>query len=355
LRLDTLEPALHGQAMGVLDRQVNQLAHLVDDLLEVSRAITGRIQLHLERLDLRDIVNHAVASARPLIDRRKHTLEVALPSEPIWVQADPTRLEQVVVNLLSNAAKYTDEGGKIWLTVKGQNNVPRAVQSEQDEVVLQIRDSGAGITPELLPHIFDLFTQADRTLDRSQGGLGIGLSLVQRLVTLHHGTVEAVSGGVGQGSEFTVRLPMLPPEKEVSVPPEITSQTATALRVLVVDDNSDAATMLIMMLQMFGHGAKAAYSAQTALKTAAEYAPDCIVLDIGLPDMNGYEVAQHLRQLPQTKDVWLIAMTGYGQDSDRQRSLEAGFDHHLVKPVDPQHLQNLLLTLAKEAKSAKRV
>ena len=343
LRLQGTENPIQQKARIIMQRQVGQLAHLIDDLLEVSRVITGRIQLHQERLEMRGIVERAIESARPLIDRCKHELSVSLPAEPIWLQGDPTRLEQVVVNLLNNAAKYTYEGGQIWLTA----------QQEGGEVVLFVRDTGVGIAPELLPRIFDLFTQADRTLDRSQGGLGIGLSLVQRLVELHGGTVEAHSVGLGQGSEFIVRLPALSLASESIAPIETAKQPAQTSRVLVVDDNMDAADMLVMMLQMSGHEVQAAYFGQTALEIAVEYQPDVVLLDIGLPDMDGYEVARHLRQQPQTKDVWLIAMTGYGQDSDRQRSQEAGFDHHLVKPVDPEKLQDLLATRAKQPRAPK--
>jgi len=238
---------------------------------------------------------------------------------------------------------YTDEGGQIRLTA----------QQEGGEVVLRVRDTGIGVAPELLPRIFDLFTQADRTLDRSQGGLGIGLSLVQKLVELHGGIVAAHSAGLGQGSEFIVRLPALSPARESIVPVETAKPPTQTSRVLVVDDNMDVADMLAMMLQMFGHEVQAVYSGQTALETAVEYQPDFVLLDIGLPDMNGYEVARRLRQQPQTKDVRLIAMTGYGQDSDRQLSQEAGFDHHLVKPVDPQKLQDLLATRAKQPRAPK--
>jgi CheY-like chemotaxis protein/two-component sensor histidine kinase len=342
LRLQDPENPIQQKARIILERQVGQLAHLVDDLLEVSRVITGRIQLHQERLEMRGIVERERESARPLIDQRKHQLSVSLPAEPIWLQGDPTRLEQVVVNLLNNAAKYTDQGGQIRLTA----------QQEGGEVVLRVRDTGVGIAPALLPRIFDLFTQADRTLDRSQGGLGIGLSLVQRLVELHGGTVEAHSAGLGQGSEFLVRLPALFPASESIAPLETAKQPVHTSRVLVVDDNMDAADMLVVMLQMFGHEVQATYSGQTALETAVAYQPDCVLLDIGLPDMNGYEVARHLRQQPQTKDVRLIAMTGYGQESDRQSTQEAGFDHHFVKPADPQKLQDLLATLTKQPRSA---
>ncbi len=343
LRLQDPGNPIQQKARIIMERQVGQLAHLVDDLLEVSRVITGRIQLHQERLEMRGIVERARESARPLIDQRKHELSVSLPAEPIWLQGDPTRLEQVVVNLLNNAAKYTDEGGQIWLTT----------QQEDGEAVLRVRDSGVGIAPELLPRIFDLFTQADRTLDRSQGGLGIGLSLVQKLVELHGGTVEAHSAGLRQGSEFIVRLPALSPARESIAPVEKAKPRAQTSRVLVVDDNVDAADTVTMLLQMSGHEVQAAYSSQTALETAVEYQPDFVLLDIGLPDMDGYEVARHLRQQPQTKDVWLIAMTGYGQDSDRQRAQETGFDHHLVKPVDPEKLHDLLATLTKQPRSAK--
>jgi len=345
LRLQDNENPIQQRAMTTMERQVGQLAHLVDDLLEVSRVITGRIQLQFEHLDVRAIAEHAVASVQPLIERRKHVLSVSLPGEPVWVKGDPTRLEQVIVNLLTNAAKYTDEGGRIWLTVK----------QEEDEVelVLRVRDTGVGIAPELLPSIFDLFTQAPRTLDRSQGGLGIGLSLVQKLVELHGGTVAAHSAGLGQGSEFVVRLPALSAAGTPIAPIGTAQRSGQTSRVLVVDDNVDAADMLVMMLQMFGHEAKAAYSGQAALATAVEYEPDFVLLDIGLPDMNGYEVAQHLRQLQQTKNVRLIAITGYGQDADRQRSKEAGIDLHLVKPVDPKRLQDVLETWAKPPRPGK--
>ena len=342
LRLQGNENPIQQRALTTMERQVGQLAHLVDDLLEVSRVITGRIQLQFERLDLRGIAEHAIASVRPLIERGKRQLSVSLPAEPVWIQGDPTRLEQVIVNLLNNAAKYTDEGGQIWLSVQQAN--------EEVEVVLRVRDTGVGIAPELLPRIFDLFTQAHRTLDRSQGGLGIGLSLVQKLVELHGGKVAAHSAGLGQGSEFVVRLPALSSTGAPIAPVEKAQPAAQISRVLVVDDNIDAADMLVMMLQMFGHEVKAAYSGQGALETAVEYQQDFVLLDIGLPDMNGYEVARRLRKHPQTKDVKLIALTGYGQDSDRQSSQEAGFDPHLVKPVAPLKLQELLVTLARQAR-----
>lgn len=338
LRLDDTGNPIQQKAKRVIERQVGQLAHLVDDLLEVSRVITGGIQLHQERLEMRGIVDRATESVRALLDRRKHELSVTLSAEPIWLQGDPTRLEQVLVNLLNNSANYTDEGGHIFVTA----------QQDGNEVVLRVRDTGIGIAPDLLPRIFDLFTQADRTLDRSQGGLGIGLSLVKKLAELHGGTVTAHSAGLGQGSEFIVRIPALFPESEPIAPIKRAQHHAQASRVLVVDDNMDAADMLAVMLQMFGHDVQAVYSGQTALETAVESQPDFVLLDIGLPDIDGYEVARRLREQPRTKDVRLIAVTGYGQDSDRQRSQEAGFDHHLVKPVEAQKLEDLLATLAKQ-------
>ncbi|MEK6336400.1 MAG: ATP-binding protein [Acidobacteriota bacterium] len=344
LRLQGNENPIQQRAMTTMERQVGQLAHLVDDLLEVSRVITGRIQLQFEHLDVRAIAEHAVASVQPLIER-KHVLSVSLPGEPVWVKGDPTRLEQVIVNLLTNAAKYTDEGGRIWLTVKQEE--------DEVEVVLRVRDTGVGIAPELLPSIFDLFTQAPRTVDRSQGGLGIGLSLVKKLVELHGGKVAAHSAGLGQGSEFVVRLPAVSAAGAPITPIGTAQRSGPTSRVLVVDDNVDAADMLVMMLQMFGHEVKAAYTGQAALETAVEYEPDFVLLDIGLPDMNGYEVAQHLRQLEQIKNVRLIAITGYGQDADRQRSQEAGIDLHLVKPVDPKKLQEVLETWSKQSRSRK--
>jgi len=324
---------------------VDQLSRLVNDLLEVSRVITGTIRLRPERLDVRGVVEQAVESARPLIDQRRHQLFVSLPSESVWLEGDVARLEQVVVNLLNNAAKYTNEGGKIWVDLR----------PEGDEVAMRVRDTGVGISPELLPRVFDLFTQADRTPDRSQGGLGIGLSLTQRLVELHHGKIEAHSAGLGQGSEFIVRLPVLPPSEMGTDTTSMgtAKQAARDWRILVVDDNVDAANMIAMTLQLFGHQTETVYSAQSALEKAVECRPDFVVLDIGLPGMDGYEVARRLRQIPELKDTRLIAATGYGQDADRQRSEEAGFDYHLVKPIDPEKLQSVLEQLGRLPRSAK--
>jgi len=334
LRLEKSEDKLQQRANAIIERQVGQLTRLVDELLEVSRITTGRIHLLQERIALNGIVTNAVETVRPLIGQRRHSLKVSLPPEPIWLYADAVRLEQVVVNLLNNAAKYTDEGGHIWLSA----------QQEGDEAVLRVRDSGVGIAPDLLPHIFDLFTQAERSLARSQGGLGIGLCLVQRLVELHGGRVEATST-LGQGSEFVVRLPVVISALPASPSTENTKPTGPSLRVLVVDDNVDVAHSLTMLLEASGHGFRTAHDGPTALATALDYRPDVVLLDIGLPGMDGYEVAKKMRQQPDLKHVVLVAVSGYGHESDHRRSQEEGFDHHLVKPTDFGQLQQILATV----------
>jgi CheY-like chemotaxis protein len=280
-----------------------------------------------------------VETARPLMDQRGHELTVALPPQPIWLDADAARLEQVVVNLLTNAAKYTDKGGHIWLTV----------QQEGDECVLRLRDTGVGIAPELLPHIFDLFTQAERTLNRSKGGLGIGLALVQRLVEMHRGRVEVYSA-LGQGSEFVVRLPVVlaPAPQPPSTPTETAKPTGPSLRVLVVDDSVDTAQTMAMLLKASGHDIRTAHTGPAALEAALDFRPNVVMLDIGLPGLNGYEVAKRLRQQPVLHNIVLVAMTGYGQETDRQHSQEAGFDHHLVKPAEFSKVQQILATVSEK-------
>jgi CheY-like chemotaxis protein/two-component sensor histidine kinase len=337
LRLQPDESKRQQQALTIIERQVGQLVLLVDALLEVSRISTGTIHLQREQLDMRTIVECGVETVRPLIEQRRHALDVRLPPSPIWIDGDSTRLEQVVVNLLNNAAKYTGEGGHIWL----------GLQQEGNEAVLQVRDSGVGISPELLPRIFDLFTQAERSLARSQGGLGIGLSLVQRLVEMHGGTVAA-SSVVGQGSEFVVRLPMVlaPEPRPPSPPTEKAKSTGPSLRVLVVDDNVDTATTLALLLRESGHDVRTAPDGPTALEAALDYRPDVALLDIGLPGLDGFEVAKRMRQQSIFQKVVLVAMTGYGKESDRQRSQEAGFDHHLVKPADFGKVQQILATVS---------
>ena len=339
LRLQQNEGPIQRQARGIIERQVGQLTLLVDDLLEVSRITTGKIHLNEQRLALSRIVENAVETVRPLVDQCQHSLELSLSPQPIWLNADASRLEQIVVNLLTNAAKYTDQGGSIWLST----------EQEGDEAVLRVRDSGVGIAPELLPRIFDIFSQATRSLDRSHGGLGIGLCLVQRLVEMHHGTVEAFSA-LDQGSEFVVRLPVM----LTSAPPASTSTknakpAGRCLRVLVVDDNFDAAETLTMLLEESGHDVRMAHNGADAVQTALNHRPNVVLLDIGLPGMNGFEVAKRLRQEPVLRNVVLIALTGYGEAAARNRSQEAGFDHHLVKPTEFESVEEILANVADEA------
>jgi len=333
LRQDRNENRVQQQARAIIERQSARLARLVDELLEVSRITTGMVRLHMERVAIGGIVERAVETVRPLVEQHRHTLAVTSPPEPVWVYADAARIEQVLVNLLNNAVKYTDDGGQIELTVR----------LEGKDVVLIVRDTGIGIDPELLPHVFDLFTQAERSLDRSRGGLGIGLSLVQRLVSMHAGTVAAKST-LGQGSEFIVRLPVSAPPVagayEAAAPTDSTA--GHSLRVLVVDDNIDAAQSLMMLLSVSGHVAWAAHDGAGALEAAREHRPHVILLDIGLPKIDGYEVAKRLREDAATRNVVIVAMTGYGQAADRERARNAGFDHHLVKPVEYSNVEHIL-------------
>jgi PAS domain S-box-containing protein len=336
------ESPVQRKAQAIIERQVGQLTHLVDDLMEVSRTITGRIQLHREQIDVSGIVERAVETVRPLIDQRTHELTVSLPPGPIWLYADAARLEQVVTNLLTNAVKYTYDGGHIGLSV----------QQEGDKAVLRVRDTGIGITPAFLPHVFDLFTQAERSSDRSQGGLGIGLALAMRLVEMHEGTIE-VTSTLGQGSEFVVSLPvdlaMISPQKTQTPPIEITEPISAVLRVLIVDDNVDAATALELLLQETGHLVRVAHTGPTGLAAALDFRPNVMLLDIGLPEFDGIEVAKRMRQQPTLDNIVLVAMTGYGRETDRQRSKEAGFDHHLVKPADFRKVQQILANVSEKA------
>jgi len=333
LRLQQDEDPVQQQARAIIERQVIQLTRLVDDLMDVSRITTGRIQLRHAAITMNDVVEHAVETARPLVDQRKHELRVALSPQPIWLNADAARLEQVIVNLLTNAAKYTDEGGQIWLTVL----------REGGDCVIRLRDTGVGITPELLPRIFDLFTQAEPSLDRSRGGLGIGLALVQRLVEMHGGRID-VRSVLGQGSEFTVRLPAVlsPAPSRPSVRTEMAKPASHVLRVLVVDDNVDTAESLVLLVKLLGHNVRMAHDGLVALQSAIDYQPNVVLLDIGLPGLTGYEVASRIREQATLNGVLLVAVTGYGQESDRQLALQAGFDHHLVKPIDFEKVRQIL-------------
>ena len=332
LRLQKNEGPVQRQARGIIERQVGQLTHLIDDLMEVSRFTSGRIHLHEERLALSGIIEHAVETVGPLIDQHRHSLELTLPAEPIWLQGDASRLEQVIVNLLTNAAKYTDEGGTISLSIS----------QEGDDAVIRVKDTGVGIAPDLLPRIFELFTQADRSLDRAQGGLGIGLCLVQRLVEMHRGTVTAAST-IGIGSEFVVRLPVVQHAAPLIEPStEKPILFGESLRILVVEDNVDAAETLTILLETSGHKVRTANDGLAALQAALEYRPHVVLLDIGLPGMDGFSVARQLREQPTLANIVLVAMTGYGEVVARQKSSEAGFNHHLVKPADFRKLQEIL-------------
>jgi two-component system CheB/CheR fusion protein len=311
------------------------MTRMVDDLLDVSRITRGKVVLQKEPVDLQVVVDLAVEASRPLIEDCHHRLTISLPGYPVLLEVDSARMAQVLSNLLNNAAKYTDEGGEIALS---------AVQQGR-EVVIRVRDNGTGIAPELLPHVFDMFTQADQTLSRSRGGLGIGLTLVRSLVEMHQGRVTAHSGGTGKGSEFTVRLPISP---DAAASPGDEPPAEGALdhfprrRILVVDDNRSNATSLGVLLRALGQDVEMAYDGPAALELVRRRRPDLVLLDIGLPGMDGYEVVRRCRQDDDLRGILLVAMTGYGKDEDRRRSQEAGFNAHLVKPVNLEDLRVLL-------------
>lgn len=324
------------RAREVIDRQVQHLTHIIDELLDASRINSGRITLANETLDLHDVIARALEAARPLLDSKGHSLAVKPPEHPVWIKGDLTRLTQVFVNLLNNAAKYTPAGGHVELEVR--------VGQSRETVAVHIRDDGIGIAPELLPRVFDLFTQGDRSLDRTDGGLGVGLALVHRIVSLHAGAVKALSEGSGRGTELIVTLPLFFEETPMTVGSDSQrlERQHKRRRVMVIDDNKDAAESMSMLFELWGHEVMCAYDGRAALAAAPKYRPDAVFLDIGLPGMDGYEIAERLRELPESADTVLVALTGYGQDEDRRRSREAGFDHHLVKPVAPETLQKLL-------------
>lgn len=323
------------QARAIIERQSTRLARLVDDLLEVSRITSGRIQLQLQRTSLDEILDRAIETVRPMIEAHRHTLTVTSSRPATWVEADATRLEQVFVNLLTNAAKYTDDGGRIEVEI----------ERGAHEVIVRVRDTGIGMEPELLPHVFDLFVQGQRTLDRSQGGLGIGLSLVQRLVSMHGGTI-GVESTLGKGSTFTVRLPALADSSaDTGAGPSGESASASSVRrILVIDDNVDAAQSLAMLMSVSGHSVLVAHHPNDALRLAEANELDVIFVDIGLPEMDGYELARRLRETERGRTALLVALTGYGQPSDRERSRAAGFDHHLIKPADYAAIERVLGT-----------
>ena len=333
-RLAPPDPKLT-MARDVVDRQVTLLARLVEELLDVSRISQGKIALKKEPVDIARIIAHSVETSRPLIDARAQALSVSVPAAPVWLSADFARLSQVVSNLLNNASKYTGEGGRIELTAS----------AEAGEARIVVRDNGAGIEPQLLHKVFDLFVQGERALDRGQGGLGIGLTLVKRLVELHNGRVDAASDGPGRGAIFTVTLPCIAavePQRQDQQYPVPKSSEVYGRRVLVVDDNVDAAESTAAFLRLEGHEVKAVHDGLQALASLKVFDPHVVVLDIGLPGLDGYAVARQLRSRGDTSHVLLVALTGYGQKEDRSKAAEAGFDYHFVKPADPRDIQTAI-------------
>jgi two-component system CheB/CheR fusion protein len=345
--------AVVAAARGMMNRQIQNMSRLIEDLLDVSRITGGQVGLRRERIELAAILGQSVELVRHLIEARGQELALALPPAPVFLYADPLRLEQVFGNLLNNASKFTSAGGHLWLTAELADGLDPAADGAPDEVVVRVRDDGIGMAPETLPQVFDLFVQAERSYDRGRGGLGIGLTVVHRLVELHGGVVSAYSAGLGEGSELVVRLPVLPAEPEdllaaaegaagAFAEPDSLAAAAAPRRVLVVDDNVDTAESMALLLSLRGYDVATAHDGPAALEKAAAFHPEAVLLDIGLPGLDGYQVATRLRGLRRTSKALLVALTGYGQEDDRLRALRAGFDHHLTKPVDPQVIYDLL-------------
>jgi signal transduction histidine kinase len=335
----TIEDAQLLWARGVLARQSRHLVRLIDDLLDVSRITLGKLTLKRELVELREVVHHAVETARPLMEGRRHALTVRVPEEPLNVRGDSVRLSQVLSNLLRNAAQYTAEGGSIELTLSHE-----LAAGSRAEAVLCVRDNGGGIAPEVLPRLFEPSTHQERLNSGAHGGLGIGLIVVRGLVQMHNGTVEAHSAGLGCGSEFIVRLP-LAEHVAISldvVPAQVQASGAGRLSILLVDDNQDSACSMMLLLELHGHAVHIVHDGSEALAAARAHRPDVILLDIGMPGMNGYEVARQLRTQQDFAQTLLVAVTGYGRTSDVEQSRAAGFDHHLVKPIDYDRLHALL-------------
>jgi CheY-like chemotaxis protein len=324
----------------IIDRQTQSLAHLIDDLLDVSRISRNKVTLNKQLIDVATIVRRAAATVRPLMEQKQHELILDIAEEPMVVHADPMRSEQIVANLLTNAGKYTQDGGRV--TVRAQRR--------DAEAAIQVIDTGVGLPPEMLSRVFDLFAQADRTLDRSEGGLGIGLTVARKLAEMHGGTITVASEGLGKGATFTVRLPLSDrplSERSPAKEPADDRGEEEKLRVLVVDDNRDTATACSMLLRQMGHEVDTAYDGIAALEHARTFHPQVVFLDIGLPGLNGYEVARSLREEGFRNEV-IVAISGYGQPDDRRRSREAGFDHHLVKPIDRAAVVNALRSSRQE-------
>jgi CheY-like chemotaxis protein/two-component sensor histidine kinase len=339
LRLDDgLGPSVE-KLREIMEQQSNHLARLVEDLLDASRITRGSIELRCETVDLASVVANAVQTARPLIDDAGHQLALALPPTPVILNADPVRLTQVLGNLLTNAAKYTPRGGQIWLTAKRKDG----------GVQLSVRDTGLGIPADMLPHIFEMFEQVKSSLSRARGGMGLGLALAKKLVELHGGRIDVHSAGLGKGSEFVVWLPTAAVTAQLpaysSAPGMNRSSAAAPRKVLVVDDMKAAAFVLSSLLTKLGHQVETARHAAAALEAIVQRRPDVVISDIEMPDIDGYELARRLRRMPEMDRVVLVALTGYGQEQDRQKAVEAGFDYHLVKPVSLNALQDFLASL----------
>jgi len=336
LKMPRLDAGTLQKTTAMMERQVHYLVRLVDDLLDVSRVMSGKIELRRELVELDNVIARAVETTQPLIAAQGHTLELSLPHDSLLLDADPVRLAQVVGNLLANSAKYSEANGHIWISAT----------RDQDDVLLRIKDAGIGIAPDMLSHIFELFVQADHAFTKAQGGLGIGLTLARNLVHMHGGTITARSAGLGKGSEFIVRLPLVVGRQEIQHDGPAASgmqdRLSSGHRLLVVDDNEDAAESLATLLRLFGHEVEIAYDGPSALALAGTFAPRAVFLDIGMPGMDGYEVARRLRQQPGMETVVLAALTGWGQQEDRRRTSEAGFDHHLVKPPETAVLERVL-------------
>jgi PAS domain S-box-containing protein len=333
MRLAGDDPKVVEDVRLTMDRQSQQMVRLIDDLLDVSRITRGTMELRKSRVELAAVVESAVETVRPIVREMGHALEVTMQKHPIVVEADPARLSQVISNLLNNAAKYMQRGGRIDLVVKRENS----------SVTISVKDTGIGIPSEMIERIFDMFIQVDGSLERSHGGLGIGLTLVKRLVEMHNGSVHAASDGPNSGSEFVVRLPIV-----VELLGEVHKSNGESLaasgkrRILVVDDNENAAHVLGMLLKALGNDVQTATDGVTGIECAERFRPDIVLLDIGMPKMNGFETARHIRQQPWGQDMVLAALTGWGQEEDKRRTREAGFDHHFVKPLDAAVLQKFL-------------
>jgi len=337
LRLSGGEAGGLQEASAMLERQVGQMARLVDDLLDMSRITRGKIELRTERVELAPIVHQAVEAVVAQYRSMNQELTVTLPPHPVQLEADPARLTQVIGNLLNNACKFTDRGGHVWLTV----------EQEGAQAVIRVRDTGIGIAPDDRSRLFEMFAQVDTSLERSRDGLGIGLTLVRTLVELHGGTVDVHSEGLGRGSEFTIRLPVAAGAARPASQRDVREAIPHSVRrrILIVDDSEDGAESLAMLLRLAGHDTYKAHDGQEAITEAERLRPDAVLLDIGLPIMNGYEVCRHIRREPWGKHLTIVALTGWDQEEDRHRSREAGFDAHMVKPVDHDELLKLLASL----------